>query len=92
MNIGITFVKITFLDLGTSVNLFAYSVYKQLGLGELKSTSITLSLMDRSVKFPREIVEDVLIQINKFYYLVDSGVLDIEQSTSGLNHVVTILG
>ena len=92
MNIGITFVKITFLDLGTSVNLLPYSVYKQLGLGELKSTSITLSLMDRSVKFPREIVEDVLIQINKFYYLVDFVVLDIEQSTSGLNHVPIILG
>ena len=63
-----------------------------MGLGELKSTSITLSLMDRSVKFPREIVEDVLIQINKFYYLVDFVVLDIEQSTSGLNHVPIILG
>ncbi|RVW69407.1 hypothetical protein CK203_061797 [Vitis vinifera] len=32
------------------VNLLPYSVYKQLGLGELKPTSITLSLADRSVK------------------------------------------
>ncbi|RVW26257.1 hypothetical protein CK203_049682 [Vitis vinifera] len=39
------------LDLGASVNLLPYSVYKQLGLGELKPTSITLSLADRSVKF-----------------------------------------
>ncbi|RVW58283.1 Retrovirus-related Pol polyprotein from transposon 17.6 [Vitis vinifera] len=30
-----------------------YSIYKQLGLGELKPTSITLSLADRSVKIPR---------------------------------------
>ncbi|RVW20786.1 hypothetical protein CK203_108309 [Vitis vinifera] len=36
------------LDLGASVNLLPYSVYKQLGLGELKPTSITLSLADRS--------------------------------------------
>ncbi|RVW58676.1 hypothetical protein CK203_102769 [Vitis vinifera] len=35
------------------VNLLPYSVYKQLGLGELKPTSITLSLADRSVKIPR---------------------------------------
>ncbi|RVW86587.1 hypothetical protein CK203_045676 [Vitis vinifera] len=39
------------LDLGASVNLLPYSVYKQLGLGELKPTAITLSLADRSVKF-----------------------------------------
>ncbi|KAL6313375.1 hypothetical protein AAG906_001087 [Vitis piasezkii] len=42
------------LDLGASVNLLPYSIYKQLGLGELKPTSITLSLADRSVKIPRE--------------------------------------
>ncbi|RVW31528.1 Retrovirus-related Pol polyprotein from transposon 17.6 [Vitis vinifera] len=41
------------LDLGASVNLLPYSVYKQLGLGELKPTAITLSLADRSVKIPR---------------------------------------
>ena len=34
------------LDLGASVNLLPYSMYKQLGLGELKPTSITLSLAD----------------------------------------------
>nr|CAN81168.1 hypothetical protein VITISV_022917 [Vitis vinifera] len=92
VNIGNTFVKRALLDLGASVNLLPYSVYKQLGLGELKSTSITLSLADRSVKFPRGIIEDVLIQIDNFYYLVDFVVLDTEQGTSGLNHVPIILG
>ena len=57
VNIGNTFVKREFLDSGASVNLFPYLVYKQLGFGELKSTSITLSLTDRSVKFPREILK-----------------------------------
>ncbi|RVW82030.1 Retrovirus-related Pol polyprotein from transposon 17.6 [Vitis vinifera] len=56
------------LDLGASVNLLPYSVYKQLGLGELKPTSITLSLADRSVKIPRGIIEDVLVQVDNFYY------------------------
>ena len=74
------------------MNLLPYSVYKQLGLGELKSTSITLSLADRSVKFPRGIIEDVLIQIDNFYYLVDFVVFDTEQGISGLNHVPIILG
>ncbi|RVW69012.1 hypothetical protein CK203_061091 [Vitis vinifera] len=49
--IGGKVVEKALLDLGASVNLLPYSVYKQLGLGELKPTSITLSLADRSVKF-----------------------------------------
>ncbi|RVW42734.1 hypothetical protein CK203_109871 [Vitis vinifera] len=52
VNIGGTQVEKALLDLGASVNLLPYSVYKELGLGELKSTSITLSLADRSVKIP----------------------------------------
>ncbi|RVW58653.1 hypothetical protein CK203_102752 [Vitis vinifera] len=66
------------LDLGASVNLLPYSVYKQLGLGELKPTSITLSLADRSVKIPRGIIEDVLVQVDNFYYPVDFVVLDTD--------------
>ena len=41
------------LDLGYSVNLFPYSVYKELYLGELKPTRVTLELADRFVKVPR---------------------------------------
>jgi hypothetical protein len=41
------------LDLGASVNLFPYSVFQSLNLGELKPTSVTLLLADRSVKVPR---------------------------------------
>ena len=64
--IGGVFVKKTLLDLRASVNLLPYSVYKRLGLRELKPTSITLSLADRSVKIPRGMVEDVLVQVDKF--------------------------
>ena len=66
------------LDLGASVNLLPYSIYKQLGLGKLKPTSITLSLADRSMKIPRGMIEDVLVQVDKFYYLVDFVVLDAD--------------
>ena len=61
VNIGGTCVEKALLDLGASVNLLPYSVYKQLGLGELKPTTITLSLADRSVKIPKGTVEDVLV-------------------------------
>ena len=67
-------------------------MYKQLGLGELKPTNITLSLADRSVKIPKGIVEDVLVKVDKFYYPVDFVVLDTEPMASGPNHVPIILG
>ena len=66
------------LDLRASVNLLYYFVYKHLGLGELKPTSITLSLADKSVKIPRRMIEDVLVQVDKFYYQMDFVVLDMD--------------
>jgi hypothetical protein len=39
---------------------------------------MTLQLADRSVKIPRGIVKDVLIKVDKFYFLVDFIVLDTE--------------
>ena len=92
VNIGGTCIDKTLLDLGTSVNLLPYSMYKQLGLGELKPTNITLSLADRSVKIPKGIVEDVLVKIDKFYYPVDFLVLDTEPMAESTNQVPIILG
>ena len=62
------------MDLGASVNLLLYSVYKQLGLCELKPTSVTLQLADRSVKIPR-VVEEVLVKVKKNYFSIDFIVL-----------------
>ena len=92
VNIGGTCVEKALLDLGASVNLLPYSVYKQLGLGELKPTTLTLSLADRSVKIPKGTVEDVLVQVDKFYYPVDFVVLDTEPVAVGANYVPIILG
>ena len=91
VNIGGTCVEKALLDLGASVNLLPYSVYKKLGLGELKPTSITLSLADRSIKIPNGTVEDVLIQVDKFYYPVDFVVLDTEPVAVRANYVPIIL-
>ena len=92
VNIGGNCIDKSLLYLGASVNLMPYSVYKQLGLGELKPTNITLSLADRSVKIPKGIVEDVLVKIDKFYYPVDFVVLDTEPIANEPNHVPIILG
>ena len=92
VNIRGTCVEKALVYLWASVNLLPYSVYKQLGLGELKPTSITLSLADRSIKIPKGTVEDVLIQVDKFYYHVDFVVLDTEPVVVGTNYVPIILG
>ena len=89
-NIKGTCVEKALLDLG-ELNLLPYSVYKQLGLGELKPTTITLSLADKSIEIPKGTVEDVLIQVDKFYYPVDFVVLDTELVAVGTNYVPIIL-
>ena len=91
MNIRGTCVGKELLDLGASVNLVPYSVYKKLGLGYLKPKTITLSLTGRSIKIPKGTVEDVLIQVDKFYYTVDFVVLDTKPVTVGANYVPIIL-
>ena len=79
------------LDLGASVNLLPYSVYLQLGLGEFKPTSMTLQLVDRSMKRPRGIIEDVLIKFDKFYFPVDFIVIDTEPVHNVESQILVIL-
>ncbi|KAL0412296.1 UNVERIFIED_CONTAM: hypothetical protein Slati_3819300 [Sesamum latifolium] len=43
-----------------SVNLMPYSIFEKFGMHELTPSTITLQLADRSIKYPRGIVEDVL--------------------------------
>ena len=66
------------LDLGASVNLLPYSVYKQLSLGELQPTNLTLLLADMSVKVPNRIVEDVILKVDEFYFPTDFAVNQLE--------------
>ncbi|XP_022019252.1 uncharacterized protein LOC110919288 [Helianthus annuus] len=65
-------------DLGASINLMPFSLYERLGLGELTPTRMSLSLADRSVKYPRGIVENLLVKVDKFVFPVDFVVLDME--------------
>ena len=66
------------LDLGVSVNILPYSMFLKLGLGILHPTLVVLQLADWSIKIPRNIVDDVLIQVDKFYFLIDFIVFDTQ--------------
>ncbi|KAL0315257.1 UNVERIFIED_CONTAM: hypothetical protein Scaly_2873000 [Sesamum calycinum] len=66
-------------DLRVSVNLMSYSIFEKVGMHELTPTIITLQLADRSIKYPRGIVEDVWVKVGKFIIPVDFIVLDMEE-------------
>ena len=75
-------------DLGASINLMPLSVFKRLGLGEARPTTITLQLANRSLKHPSGgggggggggVIEDVLVKVDKFIFPIDLIVLDMEE-------------
>ncbi|XP_048234371.1 uncharacterized protein LOC125370949 [Ricinus communis] len=70
------------LDLGANTDLMPYSTYAQLGFGELKPTTMSLQVADRSIKYPRGIMEDLLIQVGKLIIPVDFVVLDMESTSA----------
>jgi hypothetical protein len=92
ITIGDKRVEKAMLDLGASINLMPYSVYLQLGLGDLKATTISLQLADRSVKYPRGIVEDILVQVDKLILPADFVVLDMEEAPIHDRELPILLG
>ncbi|KAL5563299.1 hypothetical protein UlMin_033046 [Ulmus minor] len=75
-------------DLGASINLMPLSIFRKLGLGEVKPTTVSLQLADRSIKHPRGIIEDVLVKVDKFIFPADFIVLDMEED----QEILLILG
>ena len=69
-------------DLGASINLMPLSIFRALGMGELKQTVVSLQLADRSIKYPLGVLEDVLVKVDKFYFPVDFIVLDMEEDSN----------
>ncbi|KAA3482697.1 Aspartic peptidase [Gossypium australe] len=68
-------------DLGASINVMPYKMFKQLGLRKPKQTRMSIQLADKTIRFPRGIVEDVLVKIDKFIFLVDFVVLNMDEDS-----------
>ena len=67
-------------------------MYEQLGLGELKPISIILQLVDGFVIVPKGVIEDVLVQVDKFYFPVDFIILDMHPVFNANSQISMILG
>ncbi|PIN07371.1 DNA-directed DNA polymerase [Handroanthus impetiginosus] len=76
--IGTHFSGRALCDLRAIINLMPYSIYRTLDLGKAKPTSITLQLADRSLTYLNEIIEDILVKIDKFIFPTDFVILDME--------------
>nr|XP_016497618.1 PREDICTED: uncharacterized protein LOC107816412 [Nicotiana tabacum] len=63
-------------DLGASLNLMPLEIYKRLGIGRVRPTSMLLQLADRTIKRPSGILDDVLIQVGKFLFSTNFVILD----------------
>ena len=57
-------------DLGASINLMPVSIFRRLGLGEARPTTVTLQLADRPLKHPQGVIVDVLVKVDKFIFPV----------------------
>ncbi|GKD89194.1 reverse transcriptase domain-containing protein [Tanacetum coccineum] len=68
----------TLSDSGASINLLPHSIYKQLGLGALKPTQMTLELANHSVTHPMGIAEDDVVRVDGFTFLADFVVVNFE--------------
>ncbi|XP_009770567.1 uncharacterized protein [Nicotiana sylvestris] len=80
-------------DLGESINLMPLSLFKQLGLGAPRPTTVMLQLANRSIAHPEGVIEDVLLQIGKFIFPADFIILDYEADEPRSNHIgMTSLG
>ncbi|GJV44782.1 reverse transcriptase domain-containing protein [Tanacetum coccineum] len=75
-------------DLGASINLMPFSIWKKLSLPELTPTRMTLELADRSITRPKGVAEDFFIKVAKFHFPTNFVVVDFDADP----RVLLILG
>ncbi|XP_070029201.1 uncharacterized protein [Nicotiana sylvestris] len=65
-----------------SINLMPLSIYRKLEkeIREIRSVPISLQLADQTTIIPEEIVEDVLVRVDKFVFPVDFIVLNMDEN------------
>ncbi|XP_016192339.1 uncharacterized protein LOC107633212 [Arachis ipaensis] len=75
-------------DLGASINLMPLSMMKKLVIEEVKPTRMSFQMVDRSLKIPNRVVENLLVKVGEFIFPADFVILDMEEE----RHNSIILG
>ncbi|GKB45914.1 reverse transcriptase domain-containing protein [Tanacetum coccineum] len=64
-------------DLGANISIMPLSMYKHLGIGKLEPINMVIKMADNTKCTPKGIVENLLVKIDKFIFLVDFVILDM---------------
>lgn len=86
--IGNVNVRNTLIILGSIINHTHLSVIQRIIDLDMNQTKMALQPVDKSIKRPSRIAEDILFKVDRFLFLVDFVVMDIEED----NRVPLILG
>nr|GEW70463.1 reverse transcriptase domain-containing protein [Tanacetum cinerariifolium] len=65
-------------DLGASINLMPFSMWKRISLPDFTPTCMTLELDDRSISRPIGVAEDVYVKVGSFHFPTDFVVVDFD--------------
>lgn len=80
------------LDLGASINIMHVSLYRELGLTNLRKLGLVIQLVDRSCIKHLGIVVKILITIEDLIFPADCYVLDMPASGSNTSSAALLLG
>jgi len=80
-SIGDVAISRALCDLGASVSLMPYSTCKKLQMDELKPNTISLQVPHRFVKYSLSILEDVPLEVRKFFIYCDFVVMAMKGDT-----------
>ncbi|GKB81802.1 retrovirus-related pol polyprotein from transposon TNT 1-94 [Tanacetum coccineum] len=75
--IGNTTVSNAIDDLGASISVMLFSMFKRLGLGNPKLVNMVIEMVDGSMQSPKGIVENVLEKTHMFIFPIDFIILDV---------------
>ncbi|XP_042386483.1 uncharacterized protein LOC121978173 [Zingiber officinale] len=86
--IGSELIPRAFCNLGASVSLLSYTLYKKMGLQNIKLTTMALQLADHSCRYPMGIVEDIPVEVGGCIIPTYFIILDMEKDPK----ILIILG
>ncbi|XP_058783934.1 uncharacterized protein LOC131658682 [Vicia villosa] len=79
----ITFKKVL-IDSGSSVSLMPLSIFKKIDIRKISECGTKLKISNQTIKQSYGIVQDVLVEIDKFVFPVDIQIIDIPEDEATL--------
>lgn len=71
-------------DLGVGINLMSYSLAMKLGIKTIVPTIMSLKFADRSIKYPKGVVKNVLSKVDKLIFPFEFVFLDMDDDCDAI--------